>query len=597
MNTEVTHPDRERLEAFGLGKLGVQDAEEVAGHLDGCTTCQSVVDTQPDDALVAVVRTIVCQPPSSSVAASWPLPELANHPRYRLQACLGAGGMGTVYRAEHRLMDRQVAIKVINRALMAKSGAIERFKREIKAAARLSHPNIVTVYDAEESGQLHFLVMELVEGTSLDHVVEEQGALPIQAACDYARQAALGLQHAFESGLVHRDLKPHNLMLTPKGTVKILDFGLASLGHEERSTEPLTLAGDGIGTPEYMAPEQIRDARTADIRADIYSLGCTLYFLLTGQPPIPEGPVLRKIVLQLEGIPTAVTELRTDVPAPLARIVERMMAKAPDLRFQTPQEVVEALLTLQGQETVTERRSRSLGSVWGLTPRGWMVRAAWLLGTVLGAAVIWVVGGQVLRFDPSGVPATNQASSAATLNGANREASPTPPAVGSERVVCLGEFDRNLDGWIYYGGWEFPGAQGSVLRNSADARFGEGCLKLRGDFSKGGSYVAAHKTLSPVALTELRLWVRSPEVNSVWLRVQDATGQWFQFNGIEIRTPDQWQQVVVKDFDKACDMTFGGANDRKFHQPATAIRICINGIKRTSSLLIDRVEGLGPRND
>src|SRR5262249_45758756 len=154
-------------------------------------------------------------------------PGLADHPRYRVLELLGSGGMGAVYRAEHRRMERQVALKGMNPALMTRPAMVERFQREVKAAARLTHPNIVTAHDADQAGDAHFLVMEFVEGLSLAQQVQRQGPLPVPQACAYVRQAALGLQHAFERGMVHRDIKPHNLMLTAGGHVKILDFGLA----------------------------------------------------------------------------------------------------------------------------------------------------------------------------------------------------------------------------------------------------------------------------------------------------------------------------------------------------------------------------------
>jgi serine/threonine protein kinase len=167
-------------------------------------------------------------------------PELANHPRYQILRELGRGGMGVVYEARQRLMNRQVVIKVISKALLDHSSALERFHREGKAAARLAHPNIVTVYDAERAGDLHMLVMELVPGQDLAETLEKKGPLPVAHACYYVRQAALGLQHAHEQGMVHRDIKPQNLMLTSRGQVKILDFGLAKLVSENRPQKALT---------------------------------------------------------------------------------------------------------------------------------------------------------------------------------------------------------------------------------------------------------------------------------------------------------------------------------------------------------------------
>jgi putative intracellular protease/amidase len=271
-------------------------------------------------------------------------PKLVQHPRYRIIKPLGAGGMGTVYQAEHRLIQRLVALKVISRDLMSNPQAVERFRLEVQAAGRLKHPNIVTVHDAEQTGDLHFFVMEYVEGVSLARRVEKTGPLPVTHACHYVRQAALGLQHAFEKGMVHRDIKPQNLMLTPQGQVKILDFGLARLAKEHgASARPITAVGAVLGTPDYIAPEQARASHTADIRADIYSLGCTLYFLLAGQPPFPEGSGIEKVLSHLEGAPVPLAQLRKDLPPALLPVLARMMARDPAERYQTPVEAADAL--------------------------------------------------------------------------------------------------------------------------------------------------------------------------------------------------------------------------------------------------------------
>ncbi len=251
--------------------------------------------------------------------------------------------MGEVYKAEHRLMRRTVALKVISKQLTASPSIVERFRRETRAVALLSHPNLVQAYDAEQAGEWHFLVMEFIEGVSLAALVERDGPLPVEKACDGVRQAALGLAHALEQGLVHRDIKPQNLMLTPEGQVKVLDFGLASIGTEQWCEGGLTAVGQPMGTPDYVAPEQIRDAHSADTRADVYSLGCTLYFLLTGQPPFPGGNLNQKLAAHLERDPEALATQRMELPPDLVRVVERMMAKDPAARFQTPSEVVSAL--------------------------------------------------------------------------------------------------------------------------------------------------------------------------------------------------------------------------------------------------------------
>jgi serine/threonine protein kinase len=280
---------------------------------------------------------------------------LRDHPRYRVLGLLGQGGMGAVYSAEHRLMERPVALKLLNRELTSRPELVERFRREVKAAARLLHPHIVQALDAEQAGDTHFLVMELVAGTDLAHLVAERGPLPIGEGCEYIRQAALGLNCAHEQGMVHRDVKPHNLMRTPEGLIKVLDFGLARFVSEQPTDQPsgaqpgrtdrsqLTGVGMFMGTADYMAPEQASDPRKADIRADIYSLSCTLYHLLTGQVPFPGGSVTDKVVKHALAQPIALSQLRPDVPAALEAVVAKMMARSPDRRYQTPAEVAAAL--------------------------------------------------------------------------------------------------------------------------------------------------------------------------------------------------------------------------------------------------------------
>ncbi len=276
-------------------------------------------------------------------------PVLASHPRYRILRELGRGGMGVVYQARQTVMDRPVVIKVVSKALLDQPDAVERFHREVRAAARLSHPNIVTAYDAEQAGESHMLVMEFVPGQTLAEVLRRHGPLAVAHACHFVRQAALGLQHAHEQGMVHRDIKPQNLMLTPKGQVKVLDFGLAKLASERGSRAGLTSDGAYMGTPEYCAPEQATDARSADIRADIYSLGCTLYCLLAGRPPFEADTPVQAALAHLMQEPPPLPGLRPDVPPELWQAVARMLAKDPAKRYQAPAEVARALVRFSGR--------------------------------------------------------------------------------------------------------------------------------------------------------------------------------------------------------------------------------------------------------
>jgi len=361
-DVNISHPNMDRLIAYHSGQLDDVAAAEIGAHLRACSACRDMlgehsVDTMPPS-MQSPDSTLMNTLAGDSAAGERPsfptLPALQSgrfeiasplpdHARYRVLKLLGSGGMGAVYKAEHRLMERIVALKVINSSLIDNPAAIERFRLEVKAAARLTHPNIVTAFDAEQAGNVHFLVMEYVEGISLAQLVQERGQLPIAHACEYARQAAFGLQHAFEQGMVHRDIKPQNLMLSTAGRVKILDFGLARFVSESSKATNLTGTGAFMGTPDYIAPEQATDAHRADTRADIYSLGCTLYDLLTGRPPFPEGSTIQKVMAHIDQAPRPVRQLRPDVPPELDLLVTRMMAKDPAQRFQTPKEVAQAL--------------------------------------------------------------------------------------------------------------------------------------------------------------------------------------------------------------------------------------------------------------
>jgi serine/threonine protein kinase len=274
-------------------------------------------------------------------------PELRDHPQYEIVGELGRGGMGVVYLGRNRLMNRPEVLKVVNPQLLHEPGAAERFLREIQSAARLNHPNIVTAYTALQVGGLLVLAMEYVEGEDLARVVRARGPLPLTNACAYACQAAQGLQHAHERGMVHRDVKPQNLILARHGKkhlVKVLDFGLAKATREEGGTaRGLTGSGMMLGTPEYMAPEQFSDAAKADVRADIYSLGCTLYFLLAGRPPFQSHDLYALLVAHHSQEAVPLDRARADVPAELAAVVARMMAKDPARRYQQPAEVAQAL--------------------------------------------------------------------------------------------------------------------------------------------------------------------------------------------------------------------------------------------------------------
>jgi len=263
--------------------------------------------------------------------------------KYKVLERLGSGGMGSVYLCEHKLMRRRVAVKVLPTAKAADPSSLERFYREARAVAALDHPNIVHAYDIDQDDQLHFLVMEHVDGASLQEIVKRSGPLPVLRACHYIRQSALGLHHAHEAGLVHRDIKPGNILVDRTGLVKILDMGLARFFNDEDDILTKKYDENVLGTADYLAPEQALDSHSVDIRADIYSLGATFYYMLTGRTPFGEGTVAQKLLWHQNRQPKLIAEFRNDVPTPVLAVLSRMMAKEPEKRYQNPIEVANAL--------------------------------------------------------------------------------------------------------------------------------------------------------------------------------------------------------------------------------------------------------------
>jgi serine/threonine protein kinase len=262
---------------------------------------------------------------------------------YELGDRIGTGGMGTIYRATHVLLERTVAVKIISPEVFSDPEAVLRFVHETRAVGALDHPNIVRATDAGCEHGIHFLVTEYIEGEDLAEVVKRRGPLSVADACEVICQAALGLAHAHERGLVHRDIKPSNLRIDRTGVVKLLDFGLA---HTTAGQTMLTNSGQMIGTLDFVAPEQLNDARNVTGRADIYSLGCTLWFLLTGAPPF-SGPAYStpasKIKGHLADYPASRAIQEGKVPSAVVNTLERMMSKEPSERYASPLQVVAKL--------------------------------------------------------------------------------------------------------------------------------------------------------------------------------------------------------------------------------------------------------------
>ena len=381
--TAALHPTDQVLNAYGLGKLDDSTAQSVDAHLSGCAECRRRVAEISSDTFLGRLRAAEVQPPANGSAVSMtgglslleaastaplPLPAdslppgFADHPDYEVLRELGRGGMGVVYLARNRLMGRMEVLKVVGGHLVSKPAILERFLREIRSAARLHHPNIVTAYTTLRVGESLVLAMEYVDGLDLARVVKARGPLPVSKACNYVHQAALGLQHAHSHGMVHRDIKPSNLMLARDGkhaVVKVLDFGLAKVSSEDQRDNALTREGQMLGTPDYIAPEQIRDAQSADIRADIYSLGCTFYCLLSGKPPFVGQHPWDVYQAHFSMAANPLNLVRPEVPVELAALVAKMMAKEPERRFQEPREVAHALKPFFKSDAATSAVSRA----------------------------------------------------------------------------------------------------------------------------------------------------------------------------------------------------------------------------------------------
>lgn len=407
--TGTEHPDDDALDDFALGRLPDESSEAVERHLAACPRCQArAAAARTDDRLLSLLAaagtraeaghsaTLVpwsAETPDevastrhwsagdsagADAAADDVLPDaLALHPRYRPVRRLGCGGMGVVWLVEHAVMGRRVALKIIRPALLARPGAVERFRREVRAAAQLNHPNIATAHDADEAGGVHFLVMEYVPGETLRDEVR-RGPLVPAAACRAARDAARGLAHAHAAGFVHRDVKPGNLIRAADGSVKVLDFGL--VGRANAGSGPAGPSGEAVvmGTPDYIAPEQAADAGAADARSDVYSLGCTLYHLLAGRVPYPVASAAEKVGAHRGGeAPAPVAGL----PAGVAAVLARMLAKDPADRYQTAGDAADALDDCCDLPDAARRR----------LPRRLAAAAGLLAAAALGLGVVYKV--------------------------------------------------------------------------------------------------------------------------------------------------------------------------------------------------------------
>ena len=359
------HPLDETLSGFAKNLLASEDTVDVQQHVSRCKRCQSVVDefrmensigngvaTEPSKLTEQVpasspknVSPKQTEPKPDKQTVAIPI-ELRDHAQYKVLSLIGRGGMGNVFLVEHKLTARKEVLKVIHSHLLSREDVRVRFKREIQSAAKLNHPNVVQTLTAIEEGRMIGLVMEYVKGESLSSMVNRVGPLPIDRAREIIKQIAMGLDHAHQQNMVHRDIKPQNVLVSKEGDefrARILDFGLAKTTGLAAASSELTIDGAIIGTPNYMAPEQAINPALADIRSDIYSLGCTWFFLLTGRSPFEADSPLAIMNAHQNSTPPPVHSLRLGVPYETEQILSRMLAKNPDDRFQSPAELIAAL--------------------------------------------------------------------------------------------------------------------------------------------------------------------------------------------------------------------------------------------------------------
>jgi hypothetical protein len=424
-------PSHEELERLFGEEFTDQDRTPIEGHIETCAACQERLERlvrvtaamprspvaagaagaaghEPDEAFLDRLRNLlppdIPAPTKPDVEVEEPAPTQLGP--YDILGRLGRGGMGTVYKARHRELEKVVAVKVLS-AHAASRQTVARFRTEMKAVGRLDHPNIVAAHDAGQVGDMHYLVMNFVEGLDLSRLVERTKPLSIADACELARQAAAGLAHAHDRGLIHRDVKPANLMLARGGVVKVLDLGLARM-RGTGTVDCATASGVLLGTADYVAPEQIGQAQTADGRADVYGLGATLYFLLAGAPPFGGGKRsswLDKLRAHQEEPVPPLRERRAEVPAALAALVEAMLAKHPADRPASMAEVADALrpfaagadlpaLLARTGEAMTDTAVTSATDVPGVgeyRPPRRRRKHAWLYAALAATAVAGVV--------------------------------------------------------------------------------------------------------------------------------------------------------------------------------------------------------------
>jgi serine/threonine protein kinase len=442
-------PPREIHEASASGTvafvpqgLASLDATEGAGFVPHDRSLKRAVGEADEQEKTVISQRPVAAP--EEFYRSMPLSELAGMlegrqlDHFAVDQMIGGGGMGAVFRGRDLRLDRIVAIKVIP-ASKREPETLRRFRIEAQAAARLDHPNIARVYYVGEAEQWNYIVFEFIDGVNIRDLVEMEGPLSVDDAVFYTRQVAEALQHANERDVVHRDIKPSNVLVTAGGMAKVVDMGLARNTALEKSTTDATASGVTLGTFDYISPEQARNPRDADVRSDLYSLGCTLFYMLTGHPPFPEGTALQKLLSHGSQPPPDPRGWREDLSDQLYEITMKLMAKRPSDRYQKPAELISDLIMLAELEDLP--RSQATGTVMvspNIAQRSlvesnlpWMVALAFLLGSVL-----WLQSVQLSNdFELNNLEYRSSPAEAEAANRAAQHQQPSPPSVEAISIL------------------------------------------------------------------------------------------------------------------------------------------------------------------
>lgn len=403
---------------------------------------------------------------------------------YRLDHFIGGGGMGAVFRALDTTLDRVVAVKVLAGGQADDEEMLKRFRNEAQSAARLDHENIGRVHAVGSEEGWHYIVFEFIEGTNLRDLVRETGPFDVARTVDVAIQVADALEHASERDVVHRDIKPSNIVITPAGRARIVDMGLARL-HHVADDRDLTVSGMTLGTFDYISPEQARDPRAADVRSDLYSLGCTIFFMLTGRPPFASGTPVQKLLAHQQDAPPALDQVRSDVPRRLAEIVGRLMEKDPRDRYQRPAVLVADLVAFAAEEDMPLENQRPLPPAAVPPPRPVPARLPWLVAVAGLAAVVGVlwVRSSADRRRAAGLDRSVISQPALTLELVRVVGTPA----AADEVGSLGEALRRV-------------ADGGMIELAVDGELREPSLALQG---RRLTIRAADRARPVLAFTEL----------------------------------------------------------------------------------------------